>query len=305
MISNEPINGAIVFITDTTKTDEIYSAFVGQEEPANTFYFNYDFEAPQIKFDRVYSFSTFHPESANEFVSEPDVFFLNTGELEKVPQTITIPLYLFEPLPLYFDNAIPSRERPRNEVFLDTVASNDYQYYYNRYHDAPVVKQNFKVNATYCNDRYATDESIETFFDNIELGKQRLDTLAEIMWDRIANKGYTVTLTIYGFASPLGDENFNISLSKRRTDSMQKYLRQYFREKGDEDKFVINETVTITLNGGGVVPAGDDCGSSSNRDSRKCCTQWGIKASEARRVEIKGINFNPPPGLKDFIISNN
>ncbi|GJM32977.1 MAG: hypothetical protein DHS20C18_19780 [Saprospiraceae bacterium] len=211
-----------------------------------------------------------------------DTFFLEI-------QPDTFPL--FEPLPLYFNHAVP------NPIFAAREAATDYETYFNDYY----VRQLEFKNATgrcntlpnygyrdqsecNCNDELRL---VDTFFNEMVINMNRMRSFGGILL-RSLNAGDSVVVTIRGVASISGSGGFdNNALSARRINSMEKYLAKYFLLNGDG--------VTNYMEKVKVKP--DPVGASianSDAPSRGQCRIYNVDASYDRRIEIVSIVFFPP-----------
>ena len=169
-----------------------------------------------------------------------------------------------------------------------------------------------------------TKEGVQTFFDNVikenfnKLKKEFLEKLKEV----IIEKGGTVIITLRGSASAPATKGYNVNLSKRRVDTVQKWFNK--QTLGDkkvselitEKKLTINidtvgevETVTVSKDGNGVsvncstnitttpsvnTTGGDVVGASSNSSAQ----WWSVPAMACRRVSLSKIEAQVPVVVK-------
>jgi hypothetical protein len=168
-------------------------------------------------------------------------------------------------------------------------------------------------------------EGVQTFFNDVikenfdKLKGEFLKKLKQIIID----KGGSVVLTLRGSASAPAKVGYNLNLSKRRVDSVQKWFNK--QKLGDKlisdlkDQFKIivetqgeNEVVTVGKNNGGngepidcttnitLTPSakpdgGDIAGASSNSNA-----QWySVPAMACRRVALSKIEAKVPPEKPD------
>ena len=165
-----------------------------------------------------------------------------------------------------------------------------------------------------------TKEGVQTFFDNVikenfnKLKKDFLEKLKEVIID----KGGTVKLTLRGSASAPATTGYNVNLSKRRVDTVQKWFNN--QTLGDkkvselitEKKLTIEidtvgetETVSVSKDGNGVsvncttnitttpsanTTGGDVAGASSNSAAQ----WWSVPAMACRRVALSKIEAQVP-----------
>ena len=180
-----------------------------------------------------------------------------------------------------------------------------------------VTKAPVKV---YVGSQEFTKEGVQTFFDNVikenfnKLKKEFLEKLKEVIID----KGGTVIITLRGSASAPATTGYNVNLSKRRVDTVQKWFNK--QTLGDkkvselitEKKLTINidtvgevETVTVSKDGNGVsvncstnitttpsvnTTGGDVVGASSNSAAQ----WWSVPAMACRRVSLSKIEAQVP-----------
>ena len=238
------------------------------------------FFVSSIDYSNNYVLSTTHYDGGDQFIADPLDTVLNTTLVPKLPDTLYRNLYLFKPLPLFFDHAIPRRNRSLS-VYADTVAEMSYQDYFEEYISEDRIQK-------YLNNkcREVSEDEVNDFFGEVRDGKRRLDTLAEVLMERIA-QGFSVELTVTGYASSVGSSQSNVSLSGRRSDSLRKYLNDLFVANDRAEAF---KKLSISL-----VPNGVD-----KKQATYCRSNaglngiYGIGASKARRVAITGIKFIPP-----------
>ena len=299
-INNEPMINAGVYLVDTERDKNEVGATAINVSPTDLTNLFSNWEDEEIGFDtirynKVYSVSTFHTESGNEFIPDPAFKLIDTdtSKVGTEPITLKVDLFLFEPLPLFFDNAIPRgnyRGENSNRIKKDTIANDHYGTYFDKY---------VNRRRTFINNSCSGKSNIGKFFDEIEAGKKRLDSLADVIMDRVKDD-FKVRLTIEGYASQLGIGEKNVALSHRRTNSLDNYLKKKFIDNNLGNLYT-KENVDVFFVPKGAVPD-DTC---AKLGGGTCCTVFGEKASRDRTVKIRGIRFTPPPGVQDFILQQN
>lgn len=164
-------------------------------------------------------------------------------------------------------------------------------------------------------------EGVQTFFNDVikenfdKLKGEFLTKLKEIIID----KGGSVVLTLRGSASAPAKVGYNLNLSKRRVDSVQKWFNK--QKLGDKlisdlkDQFKIivetqgeNEVVTVGKNNGGngepidcttnitLTPSANPDGGNIVGASSNSNAQWySVPAMACRRVALSKIDAKVPP----------
>jgi hypothetical protein len=177
----------------------------------------------------------------------------------------------------------------------------------------------------YVGDKEFTKEGVQTFFNNVikdNFNKLKTDFLAKLK-EVIIDKGGTVELTLRGSASAPATVGYNLNLSKRRVDTVQKWFKN--QKLGDKliselpsDKFKItvqtqgetevvtvgtanggngepiNCTTNITLTSGSPITSGSTAGTSANSAAQ----WWSVPAMACRRVALSEIKVKVPPEPK-------
>jgi hypothetical protein len=224
----------------------------------------------------------------------------------------------------YFDNDTPD---PNSRAITSTVS---YDVTYNSYTDSSNIAtyktnadgvfnttQSFcKTDATYCN----TQKNVSEFFDHVvksnyeKLSKEFITKLYDYLK---AGKG-KVTILMIGSASSSAEPDYNINLSKRRLDSVKKYLEKVTVGDGNLSKFFENgdlkvdlvekgenpENVVIpkgVLGEGGPIDCSKEYPNGNGKTKDKIADKYSVNAMACRRVVIKSINVvetppvTPPP----------
>lgn len=122
------------------------------------------------------------------------------------------------PVTLYFHNDIPnprSKETTTNVNYID--AYNDY------IGMIPEYKKEYSKGLS--GDKVSdAEEDIESFFTQyVEQGVKDLDLFKTLLLEEL-QKGYSIRLSVRGFASPLAKTEYNVALTKRRIASLVNHL---------------------------------------------------------------------------------
>ena len=218
--------------------------------------------------------------------NNPDVFREVVKEIPKQnpepdnveTETIQKPNFnQFEGVNLYFDNDKPdSRSR-------GTTSSVNYDVTYNNY---IAKKSDYLTKAKTINE----EQQVETFFENnIEKGKNELDSLIDKLVDAATNK-FGVNILLTGSASSPNDKSYNVNLSKRRVDSVKKQILNDPRIKKVNEKGYIG--IQSAFSGESITIGGTDC---SQEITNKVAKIYSTQAMKCRRTTIKSINIISPP----------
>ena len=263
-ITKEPIDyEAIVELFNRTEgsTPEIRSLAAGEPrtsfelEPVSTY------EAATLKSDD------------NTYISPQGSKSLTTGS---EPFDTSIVLFLFNPLPLYFDHDQPGPQSPVVETSYE-----DYGSAFTKY----VARADIFASRS-CN--VGEEPGVNDFFFDVKAAKDRLDFLAETLIERLSSPYEnieSITITFEGSASSSGQSTYNAALSARRIDSVKKYLRICFKDHLDLfEKLNIED---LPKGSGNADQAACIRGAADYR----CCSRYGITSSRDRKVEIIDIEI--------------
>lgn len=229
----------------------------------------------------TYEVTTFKNKTSKDavpFVSYQGAESIQTGY---EPFDTTIILYLFNPLPLYFDHDFPkmaSYSTPR-------VSKVDYGTAFNAYMS---LKSDFLDPTCFTTDKPRVNE----FFKNAEDAKSRLDFLAETIINRLestTDNVQSVEITFAGSASSAGQSNYNQLLSERRIESVEKYLKIKLDQLGKG--YLFNKIKIMPPQAKGSTEANVAVCQEGNRAERRCCSRYRMETSEDRYVEILDIYF--------------
>ena len=268
---NEPLNGVtfrLVNVDDKKSTSKTNT-------DANNFTSILDFD---YRYKIVASKEDYYPDSLEfntlDLLDEP--FHKIVRELRLTPRN-----YLrFLPTVLYFDNAIPGPVSATQKEITNERYADLYTGYYQ--------KRNIYINGYTNNMKSPTAKGdsmvIASFFDDSlkRDGWERLLILTEQMNDAL-DRGISVQITLKGFASPLGNAEYNRLLTNRRVVSVKNHFRRY-----GLGKYMDNGLLEIILepNGSSKAPK-----TVSGKPEDRKNSVYAVPASRERRVEIIGIDI--------------
>jgi outer membrane protein OmpA-like peptidoglycan-associated protein len=226
--------------------------------------------------------------------------------------TQTADLQQYVGLGFYFDNNIP----PPNQ---GTTASGPYNSYYSSY----IGKKD-----TYINKAKNNPTAVGNFFDQVVT--YNFNTIKESMLVDLYNvlkEGGEVTIEMEGSASASASDAYNLNLSKRRIDSVIKFLSSYsaggdpdpvsFSKYIDEKKLRINpnpqgESATVSPKGSNGFFDSKTCnenptyttGANSGKTMTDSDAIYTVESMGCRSVRFKTINVipvlkTPPPPVND------
>ena len=125
------------------------------------------------------------------------------------------------PLALYFHNDIPD---PKS---TDTITKRNYRETLVEYLNLKEIYEEEYSSGLKDADKTRARQDIASFFDHYVIKSYRnLEMISEWLLEDL-NDGYSVTLTVSGFASPLNNSNYNLNLSKRRIHCFINYLYDF------------------------------------------------------------------------------
>lgn len=160
-----------------------------------------------------------------------DIYYFNWNKIERdtikieKDSTLSKRISSILPITLYFQN-----DTPDPKSYFDTTVS-DYLELYNLYMSD--IQQYIRMSGEGLNGEEQREAmySVSAFMrDSVQTGYDRLMLLVEYLVDAV-DKGYSVSLKVQGFASPLHNEQYNKLLSKRRIISLLNFLKKIENEK--------------------------------------------------------------------------
>lgn len=189
------------------------------------------------------------------------------------------------PVKLYFHNDEPD---PRTR---DTVSSKTYiQAYYDYIDLEPKYKQEYAAGLNGDQAEEAKEDIDDFFVQYVEQGVLDLNEFLRLLLPEL-EKGYDIEVTIRGFASPLAKTDYNVPLTKRRINSLIKYLRIY--KNGTLQPYLDG----TAKNGGSLtfvkIPFGeytaDQLISDNPNDTKN--SVYSRKAALERKIEIQSVSL--------------
>ncbi len=217
-----------------------------------------------------------------------DTVRFTTKDLPLESKTITKKLYLekdegiYATLPVYFHNDEPNPRTTR------VVATSSYEYSYQRYMGLKDMYMREYAKGFAAGKQDAAKEEVKRFFDQeVTRGYESLQRFAKRLKKYMA-KNKDVNIIIKGFASPLATDEYNISLTKRRIDNVERFLKEldngYLRPYFDKGR------IKVVIKPFGESKAARDV-SDSSKDRQ--ASVYNPKAARERRVEILQLKSSP------------
>jgi hypothetical protein len=193
-------------------------------------------------------------------------------KIDTLPTTVQLAQNLL-PLQLYFHNDQPKAGKN------DTIAKYDYQQTYIQYLG---LKNEYKTkNQT---KGQGNSHQVELFFDEkIQGGFEKLNQLCEILLVSM-KKGENIVLGIKGFASNVGNVEYNNLLSKRRLSALEQYFESY---KGGVLLPYLSNTSGGTLK---IIRLPFEKNTTSNLPN-SADKVYGLEAANDRKIEIYNLSL--------------
>jgi hypothetical protein len=193
-------------------------------------------------------------------------------KIDTLPTTVQLAQNLL-PLQLYFHNDQPKAGKN------DTIAKYDYQQTYIQYLG---LKNEYKTkNQT---KGQGNSHQVELFFDEkIQGGFEKLNQLCEILLVSMT-KGENIVLGIKGFASNVGNVEYNNLLSKRRLSALEQYFESY---KGGVLLPYLSNTSGGTLK---IIRLPFEKNTISNLPN-SADKVYGLEAANDRKIEIYNLSL--------------
>ncbi|UKN03322.1 DUF1573 domain-containing protein [Paracrocinitomix mangrovi] len=216
-----------------------------------------------------------------------DIFVATKPEEPKVENRFESLADLNKKLPvtLYFHNDEPD---PKTK---DTLSTQDYIESYYKYVDLKTKYKKEYAKGLSGDDAESAKEDIDDFFvQYVEQGVLDLKEFLRLLIIEL-DKGYEIEVTIQGFASPLAKTDYNVPLTKRRINSLLKYMEIY---DGAKLWDYMNGTAS---NGGKLtfvkIPFGeytaDQLISDNPNDAKNSI--YARKAALERKIEIQSVSL--------------
>lgn len=195
--------------------------------------------------------------------------------LDKVPPVTRLTLEGYLPFPLYFDNDEPDRRS------TDVVTSKNYIQTNNAYVERKDVFKNKSSKGLSGEQKIQAEYDMENFFGTkVSPAASTLVRFTDHLL-RYLEQGNVAEIIIKGYASPLAQDEYNLSLTKRRISSIENHFISYnggvFKKFIDQGFLKVSEApYGEKLSNNGV--------SDNPRDDKNSI--YSIPASLERRVEI-------------------
>jgi len=199
----------------------------------------------------------------------------------------------------YFHNDVPG---PRTSTAI--IASEEYGTSLTNY----IAMKNEYLKTANENQKTSVEEFFNTFLltpDNVNVIEKKTKELSQKI-KKAVDKGSTVNITLIGSASAPNNVAYNESLSKRRIDSVKKYLLSFSELSKYEDKINITESALGEV--ANVTPGGGSFGTyNCNEDfDNPIDSTYSVPAMACRAVIIEGIEEvekEPQPNDSEPIIT--
>jgi len=210
-----------------------------------------------------------------------DTVRFSTKDLPFESKKITKKLYLekdegiYATLPVYFHNDEPN---PRSTKI---VATSSYEYSYQRYMGLKSMYMQEYSKGFKSSEKQAAKEEVRRFFDQeVTRGYESLQRFSKRL-KKYMTRNKDVNIIIKGFASPLAPESYNVALTKRRIDNVERYLKEL--DNGYLRPFFESGRIKVV-----VKPYGESKAATGVSDSTKNrqASVYNPKAARERRVEI-------------------
>lgn len=281
--NSEPLGGATVDRKLLSGTSTSNIEVKTNPESDHIFQYGYDKFGMEEKYRLVVSRAGYRTKTV-------DVAFDDrTIRESKGKFTVRVELEPFLPITLYFDNDIPG---PSSRTITTTKVA--YGATYEAYYKRKDSFLNFIKTARGYTDeeRFLAQNRYESIFDQELRGS--FDQLQELSKDILAQlqQGKTVEVHIEAFCSPLGSSEYNLSLGKRRVDSVRKHFLQY--DGGKIAPYYQNKKFIIrgTSNGENKADPRARAALSGADQKNRQKGIFDIFATLERRVEIVDVKIN-------------
>lgn len=283
--NNQPINGATIdrkLVTGTTISNlEVSNAAA----TTNSLLYGYEKFDMREKYRLNVSKAGYDSKTVDIAFTEPEI----RNAKGKFVVRVLLDKREFQPITLYFDNDIPGPSS-RTVTTTSVAYGETYEAYYSR-------KKSFLdfINTApgyTTGERFTARERYENIFER-EL-RESFRQLQELSKDILQQleQGNTVEVTIEAFCSPLGSAQYNLSLSKRRIDSVLKHFLRH--DGGKIAPYYRNKKFTIKAVSNGEAKANPRAkavlGSVDQKNRQKGI--FDILATLERRVEITDRKIN-------------
>lgn len=200
-------------------------------------------------------------------------------------------LNYYLPVTLYFHNDEP------NPNSRDTTTVLSYQACYDSYYKLKEKYERENTKGLNAEEKEDAMIDVESFYTlKLDKGINDLNTFCELLLIELA-KGYSIELTIKGFASPRAKSDYNVNLTRRRIASLRNYMSNAL---GGAFKPYINSTATnhATLKFV-AVPFGEYAANQTVSDELTDEKEsiFSLGARLERKIEIQSVQRGLPDSL--------
>lgn len=185
------------------------------------------------------------------------------------------------PLRLYFDNDYPdpkSTKKTTQSVYQDLYAA----------YSAKIGNYIEGFSSDKSRNEEESRDAIEKFFiTELQYNYKQLDKFSTMLSDAL-KEGYSVNLTVQGFASPLAETRYNLILSARRIASIVNYWKQW--QNGQLNEYLTSGQLTVTEEAAGERSVDDI----SDKINDKANSVYNPKAARERKIEVINVTVSKP-----------
>lgn len=213
-----------------------------------------------------------------------DTVLFSTKGMPFESQKITKKLFLekdegiYATLPIYFHNDEPSR----------TGALTSYETSYSRYLKLKPMYITEYSKGLASDEQQVAKKEVTRFFDyEVTKGYQSLNRFG-VRLKKYMKRNRSVNIIIKGFASPLSDAQYNLALTKRRIDNVEKFLKEM--DNGYLRPYFESGRIKVVIKPFGESKAAADV---SDSTKNRQASVYNPKAARERRVEILQLKSAP------------
>ncbi len=217
-----------------------------------------------------------------------DTVLFSTKDMPFESETLTKKLYLekdegiYASLPIYFHNDEPN---PRT---TSVTATSSYETSYNRYKKLQGLYRKEYSRGFSAGEKQAAMDEVDRFFDDeVTKGYESLKRFADRL-NKYMGRNKSVDIVIKGFASPLAPADYNVSLTKRRIDNVEKFLKEQLG--GTLAPYFNSGRIKVVVEPYGETKAAPDVSDSPKNRKESV---YNPKAARERRVEILQLKSAP------------
>ncbi len=216
-------------------------------------------------------------ENSDSILASVDSSLKGGSSAELIPvEEVLISLNAMLPLRLYFDNDYPDPKTRR------TKTSSSYENLVSNYLlKLPEYQAAFPEKKD--------QNRIEIFFnDSVSANYNKLETFT-VMVSTLLKQGTQLNLRVQGCASPLADNSYNVTLSKRRISSLLNFWNQW--NEGALKSFLDQGNLILTEDAAGESLAPQMV---NDQLKNKSASVYSPEAATERRIEVTEITLKQP-----------